>query len=183
MSLTSRPMNATCALTTAFALSIASLGASAQTQAVVAPPIKPGLWEMKMQAEFDGKRSPTLREQIANLPPAQRDAAERHSQLKGSPMDGVVTSRICLAADKLASGHWHSGDEQCSMAYTSQTSTLWTWQTTCPRSRSQHTATIQDAEHYTLDTVTTLDPSTGDVRVMHKQTTMTWVGDDCSGSK
>ena len=179
MSFMNRSSNLSRAL--AWMSAFAGLSASAQAQTTAVPPVKAGLWEIRMTAEFDGKRNPTLREQIANMQPQQRTAIELDAKRNGASMDGVVTSRFCLSSDKLASGRWHVGGEGCSVAYSSQTSALWKWRATCPRAQSERTAVIQDPEHYTLDTVTTIDRPDSPVHLMHSQETMTWVGADCAG--
>ena len=166
----------------ASALAIACVGAQAQ-QAQPVPPVKPGLWEMQLRTEFDGKRSATLREQIAAMPAAQRESMERKAAAQGAPLDEVVTSRICLPESRLASGKWHVADEKCGVRYESQTATRWAWHVSCPRAESERTADILDAEHYTLDTVTTRDASQGGVRVLHNNATMKWLGADCGATR
>lgn len=119
-----------------------------------APPIKPGLWEVKTERTVDGRKMPDPAERLRNLPPEAR--ARMQSMMKdrgvgmGAGDDGAT--RLCLSRESLDQGRWRGSQERCTTEIVSRSAGAWKWRSTCrqPDSESEGEAVFSSSEHYTV---------------------------------
>jgi hypothetical protein len=172
-----------CAARLAFALStLAAAVSSAQAQ--TAPPIKPGLWEIKSEREVDGKKAPDPSDQMKNLPPDVRAKVEAMMKEKGVGMGEGGVNRVCLSRESLDQGHWQGQSDNCKTEFTSRTSTSWKWRSVCtkPDSESDGEALFTSSENYTVKT-NMKTKIQGQDRLSRMTIHAKWTGNNCGDIK
>ena len=163
------------------ALGGAALAAHSQP---ASPPIKPGLWEIKMATMTDGKAAPDMSERMKSLPPEARANMEAMMKQRGVDMGGGHATRICQTREKLDKGSWRDQSDRCKATTSGQGTSTWKWNSVCtnPDSVTDGEATFANAENYTMKNTiqTTRD---GQQHVMQMSGTAKWMGADCGDLK
>jgi hypothetical protein len=172
----------------ASALLAAATGAAAQN----GPPIKPGLWEIKVQSEADGKTMPDMSDRLKNLPPEQRAMIEAKMKERGMSLGGGgVTIKQCLNAESLSQGRWlnsgsaeHRESDRCKSDITDRSGGTWKWHMVCtqPESVSDGEADFSNPEGYTLK-ITNTSNDQGVPRVRHATLNANWLSASCGDLK
>ena len=162
------------------ALAVAMSSAHAQT----APPIKPGLWEIRSEREVDGKKAPDPTEQMKNLPPDVRAKVEAMMKEKGIGMGERGVNRVCLSRESLDQGRWQGQSDNCRTEFTSRTTTSWKWHSACtkPDSESDGEALFTSSENYTVKTDMKMKVQ-GQARLSRMTIHAKWTGNDCGDIK
>lgn len=139
------------AIRLAFVLSTLGVAISS-AQAQTAPPIKPGLWEIKSEREVDGQKAPDPNEHMKNLPPDVRAKVEAMMKEKGVGMGEGGVNRVCLSRESLDQGRWQGQSDNCKTEFTGRSTSSWKWRSVCtkPDSESEGEALFANSENYTV---------------------------------
>jgi len=167
------------------ALALSTLaGAIAPAQAQTAPPIKPGLWEIKSEREVDGKKAADPGEQVKNLPPEVRAKIEAMMKEKGVGMGEGGVNRVCLSRESLDQGRWQGQSENCKTEFTSRSTSSWKWRSVCtkPDSESDGEALFANSENYTVSNRMKTKVQ-GQERLTRTMIFAKWVGNNCGDIK
>lgn len=151
-----------------------------------APPIKPGLWEMKMDQAADPARNAQMAkamEAMAKLPPEQRAKMEAMLKEKGVSMAGDGAIRVCLTKDMLERDAWQQHDEGCKASYTQRTASVWAWKAACPTADIDGVATFAGPERYAVKTTIVSRRQGKDQQTHRFAADARWVGADCGSVK
>lgn len=148
------------------------------------PPLKPGLWLLRMQPD-DPAVAARLRELQARLkdaPPQLRQLAESMLQQQGAAWAGGDSVRLCLSAADLASGAWQGAPRggACTTTVTPGAGGA-RFHTRCSApvpSDTEGEARFLDAEHYTLSTTTTVTTGSG-TRTVRASGQASWLSAGC----
>lgn len=167
------------------ALVLSTLAATiASAQAQTAPPIKPGLWEIKSEREVDGQKAPDPNEQMKNLPPEVRAKVEAMMKEKGIGVGEGGMNRVCLSRESLDQGQWQGRSENCKTDFTSRSTSSWKWRSVCtkPDSESDGEALFANNENYTVKTLMKTKVQ-GQDRLTRMTIRAKWAGNDCGDIK
>jgi hypothetical protein len=175
----------------AFRLLISTAAAfAAAAHAQTPPPIKPGLWQVRMQHEGAGAPAmPDMSAHLKNMPPEQRRQVEAMMKERGVDMGGGPGQmKICLSKESLDQGRWQGeqGEQgNCKTDFTQRSAKSWKWRSVCtePKAVSEGEATFVDAEHYNVKTSMTMAMQGGASRTMQTTMNSTWLGADCGDVK
>lgn len=160
----------------------ATLAAGASAQA---PPIKPGLWEVRSEREVDGKAVASPAANLQNLPPEVRAKVEAMMKAKGiAPGAAGSANRICMSKETLDPARWQGQSASCKTQIVSRTATIWKWHTSCtqPPAESDGETVFASAESYTVRNATTMTVS-GETRTTRSTVQGKWLGADCGDLK
>ncbi len=162
-------------------LLLASGVASAQT----APPLNPGLWELKNASVVDGNQPVDVSAHLKSLPPEARKQMEAAMREKGIDMGaGDGSLKVCMSRESLDQGGWQGTQAGCKTEFTSRTASSWKWRATCmqPPSETVGEALFANPESYTVKTTSkaTVD---GTPRTVQASINARWLGDNCGGLK
>ena len=167
---------------------LTSIAALAQA----APPIKPGLWEVHMDRQVDGRKMPDMSERLAKMSPQERAMFESMMKRNGAGLagSGGGNIRICIDRDSLAKGDWRGGQgpqgdsAHCKIDYKERSARLWRWHSVCtdPAVESDGEATFHSADSYAMKVIST---SSGAAGPRKSELTMRskWLGADCGDVK
>jgi len=162
------------------------VGAQGVAQAQTAPPIKPGLWQVRSEREVDGQKvqMPNMSERFKNMPPEARKQMEAMMKERGVDMGGGGDVRICLSKESVDPEQWQRQQGTCKTDYGSRSSRLWKWHTTCqePASQTDGEARFTGPESYTVKTATTMTVQ-GETRTTRMTLDTKWLGPDCGDLK
>lgn len=161
---------------------LAAVIASAQAQ--TAPPIKPGLWEIRSEREVDGAKAPDPNEQMKNLPPDVRAKVEAMMKQKGIGVGEGGMSRVCLSRESLDQGQWQGQSDNCKTDFSSRSTSSWKWRSVCtrPESESDGEAVFANNENYTVKTLMKTKVQ-GQDRLTRMTIHAKWAGNDCGDIK
>lgn len=145
-----------------------------------APPIKPGLWQVTMEREVDGKKMPDMTERLKSLPPEARKQMESMLKQRGMDPGGGMGARVCLDKSSLDRGQWQQEASRCKTEYLTRTSSLWTWHSSCtdPKTEIDGEARFSDAEHYRVKMQMRSTTAEG-VRQSNQTISAQWQSADC----
>jgi Protein of unknown function (DUF3617) len=166
------------------ALVVASATFAAQAQTTPPPPpIKPGLWQVQIDREVNGQKTPDMSERLKNMPPEKRAQFEAMMKQHGIGMGGAA-NQICYTKEMLEHSPWADIQTDCKPTFSTRTSSVWKWHTTCPKSgyEADGEAIFADHENYTVKSTSV--SKVGD-KVRNSSTTMTgkWQSADCGDVK
>lgn len=169
---------------TRLALVLWMLAAFSSAQAQTAPPIKPGLWEIRSEREVDGQKAPDPSEQMKNLPPDVRAKVEAMMKEKGVGMGEGGMNRVCLSRETLDQGRWQGQSDNCKTEFTSRTTSSWKWHSVCmkPDSESDGEALFTSNENYIVKTLMKTKIQ-GQERLTRMTIHAKWAGDSCGDIK
>lgn len=156
-------------------------------QAQTAPPIKPGLWQVRAEREVDGQKAqaPDASERLKTLPPEARRQVEAMMKERGIDMGGGDNDmKICLSRDSLDPGQWQRHQGTCTTDYSTRIGSTWRWRTTCrePVSETDGEAHFTGPETYTVRTATRMIIQ-GQPRTTRMTLASKWLGPDCGDVK
>ena len=153
------------------------------------PPVKTGLWEVRMSGlDADGHEvaAPEQAAAARMSPEARARIAEAMKARGVSMPDANGVSRTCLTRALFESGAWQqlASDSGCTTSFSTQSAALWKWHTSCTtmKSESDGETVFSNAERYKTKLTTT-------ATVMGKTKTSTrvldgkWIGADCGDVK
>src|SRR5262245_6059010 len=156
---------------------------------VPVPPVKPGLWEVKMSAlDAEGHEiAPPEQASLSRLSPEARARMAEMMKARGVTMpDTNGVTKTCLTKEMFESGRWQqmASETGCTTNYSTLSGTTWKWHSSCPalKSESDGEAVFSSRESYRTKVTTT-------ATVMGKTTTSTrvvqtrWLGADCGDIK
>ena len=152
-------------------------------------PLKPGLWEMKMQRDgVDASaQMQQMQEQMKNMSPEQREMVQKMMKQHGVSIEGGGVFKVCMTKESMDQDAWHQQSQRESGCKTQTTrgGKVWKWHQSCPApnaSESDGEATFVSDTQYTMKTSTTLDD--GGQKKTHTMTgSGTWLGADCGDIK
>jgi hypothetical protein len=161
-------------------LALACSAAWAQT----APPIKPGLWEIKSEREVDGKKAPDPSERMKTMSPEVRAKVEAMMKEKGVAMGTGMATHICLSRESLDQGNWQSESSNCKTNVTSRSSSTWKWHSVCtqPVMENDGQAVFANSENYTVTSNMKMMMQ-GQERLSKTTINAKWLGDNCGDLK
>lgn len=161
-------------------LAAAALAGAAHAQS--SPPIKPGLWQVKV--ENDGQKMPDMSEHLKNMPPEQRKQVEAMMKQRGVDMSGGGM-KICHTKESLDQGTWQAEQGNCKTDILSRSSTQWKWRSVCtnPKAESAGEANFESPESYTVVSTTTMAEPGGGPKTMKSMIRSKWLGADCGNLK
>ena len=167
---------------TTFAIAFSAFAVQAQTT-IPTPPIKPGLWQVQMERVVDGQKMPDMSERLKNMAPEKRAQFEAMMKQHGLEAGGHG-SQVCYSRESLEHSPWADTQTDCKPTFSTRTSSVWKWHTTCPKLgvESDGEAIFTDPENYTVKSTSV--SKMGD-KVRNASTTMTgkWMSSDCGGLK
>lgn len=153
------------------------------------PPIKPGLWQVKMTSlDANGKEMPSPQDAaMAKMTPEMRARMAEMMKARGVMMpDENGATKVCLAKETFESGDWQQLAQQsgCTTNYLSQTGSSWKWHTSCTSLKSESDGEIAftNSENYTTKLTTTTAMS-GQPRTTTRTLQGHWAGADCGDIK
>jgi len=172
-----------CAARTALVLSTLAIVLS-PVQAQTAPPIKPGLWEIRSEREIDGQKAPDPSEQMKNLPPEVRAKVEAMMKEKGIGAGEGGMNRVCLSRETLDQGQWQGQSDNCKTEFTTRSASSWKWRSVCtkPDSESEGEARFTNNENYIVKTLMKTKVQ-GQDRLTRTTIQAKWAGGDCGDIK
>jgi len=161
---------------------------SVASHAADAPPIKPGLWQVRSERAVDGVKAPPMAAQMNNLPPEVRKQMEAMMKQKGVDMSGGSGDiKLCLSKESLDQNQWlaqKNTEKNCKTEIKSRSSSRWTWHSSCidPKSETDGEAVFNSPESYTMK-VATIMTMNGETKTMNMTNTSTWLGANCGDLK
>ena len=168
-------------LVAAAAAAFATFGV-AQHAGAQPPPIKPGLWEIKGDAD-SSQKSAAAADRLNKLPPEQRAQIESMMKQKGISMAGGGATRMCLNKESFDTDSWQH-ESSCKVDYKQRSGSSWKWHSVCAEGRleSDGEAIFGNAENYTVKTTTT-STFGGAPKISQRTMTGHWLGSNCGDLK
>lgn len=147
-----------------------------------APPIKPGLWEVRSERQ-DGKQPTGSADAMKNLTPETRARVEAMLKQQGVALGSDGANRVCLSKESLDAGRWQSA-ANCKTEFAARTASAWKWHSACPQTDIEidGEALFANPEHYTVRTATTRT-FRGETKVSRLTLQASWLGADCGDLK
>ena len=162
------------------------LATALSAQAQDAPPIKPGLWQVKNDMRMpDGSPMPDMREHLKKLPPDMRRQMEARMKQQGVDLSGGLGDmKVCLSRQSLEQNNWQGQQGNCKTEVLSRSATTWKWRSVCtdPQAQIDGEAVFASPEAYTMKTVMTRTAD-GQTRTARMTTESKWLGSDCGDLK
>jgi hypothetical protein len=146
-------------------------------------PIKPGLWQIQMERETNGKKAPDMSERLKTMPPERRAQVEAAMKQRGIEANGN-TVKVCQTREMLDSSKFVNPLPDCKITYSTRTSSSWKSHTSCSQNHleSDSEVTFSSPESYTVKTTSTLQ-SAGQTKTTHMTRTGKWLSADCGDIK
>jgi Protein of unknown function (DUF3617) len=158
---------------------------SAQTQ--TAPRIKPGLWQIQVEREEDGKKMPDaserMREHMKSMTPERRKQFEESMKARGVDLGAGGAVKLCYS-QKMLENHAWADQGTCKVDYTNRSATSWKWHASCPELHYQGDgeASFPDPQSFV---VKSSGVSTNGSKNLSMNSTRTgkWLSADCGDVK
>jgi hypothetical protein len=146
-------------------------------------PIKPGLWQIQMERETNGQKSPDMSERLKNMPPERRAQVEAAMKQRGIEASGN-TLKVCQTREMLDASKFVNPLPDCNTTYSSRTNSSWKSHTSCSQNHLESDSEIifSGPEHYTVKTTSTLQAA-GQTKTTHMTRTGKWLSADCGDIK
>ncbi len=159
---------------------IAATAANAQS----APPIKPGLWQIKSEREVDGQKAPDPGDRLKNLPPEVRAKIEAAMKGKGVDIGSGGVTRLCHSSESLKENFVSDNSTRCKTEITSRSAGAWKWHASCtqPEYEADGEAVFSGPENYTVKTSMTTKQQ-GIRHTTRTSLAATWLSADCADLK
>src|ERR1700732_4959420 len=109
-------------------LTVAAYRGQAQNQ----PPMKTGLWQIHIESEINGKKTPDLAERMKNMSPETRKRAEAAMKQQGVDASDSGGRRVCYGREMIEQGRGAEQPNGGKTDYSSRTVSLWKWHSSCP---------------------------------------------------
>src|SRR5262245_2872960 len=130
--------------------------------AVPVPPVKAGLWEVKMSMlDAEGHEvAPPEQAALARMSPEARARMAEAMKARGVSMpDASGVTKACLTKALFESGAWQqmAADSGCTTNFSTQSATTWKWHSSCTslKSESDGETLFSGPEHYKTKVTTT----------------------------
>lgn len=153
-----------------------------------APPIKPGLWQMRMEQDGNPEMAAKMREmeeQMKSMPPEQRKQIESMMKQRGVSVSGPGEIKMCFTKEQLAQDGWQGQRQDNCKTDTTRNGNTWKFHASCPAPNASETegvATFTSPERYTMKSTTTSHVG-GQPRTTKVSAVSTWLGADCGDIK
>jgi hypothetical protein len=161
------------------------LGIAATSQAQTAPPIKPGLWQVKPERAVNGAPAVDMSDRMKSMSPEVRKQVEAGMKARGmAPAGPGGQMRVCFTREFLDRGHWQAQSPGCKTESKIRTGNTWAWHTSCtaPASETDGQASFKDSENYVVKTATKMTMN-GQPHATQTTITAKWLGSDCGDVK
>lgn len=179
-----RPRLSPVPLLPALLVALAALPLALQAQT-----IKPGLWELKQQAQLDPQRQAQLEQaqkQLAGLPAEQRKMMEQMMASRGVSMDlgqgGAITLKSCVTREQVERNLVPGGDKDkgnCKHDIQRSGNQITSrFRCTDPASDGETTATLMGEDRYSTQTVVRTKAN-GKTETIRSSGEARWLGADC----
>jgi uncharacterized protein DUF3617 len=161
---------------------------SVASHALDAPPIKPGLWQVRSEHAVNGTKAPPMTDHLKNLPPEARKQVEAMMKQKGLDMSGSPGDiKLCLSKESLDQNQWlghKNASQNCKTEVKTRSNSRWTWHSSCtdPKSETDGEAIFANPENYTMK-VATVMTAQGETKTMNMTNTSAWLGANCGDLK
>ena len=153
------------------------------------PPVKPGLWEVRMSVlDADGHEVIAPEQaMLSKMPPEQRARMAEAMKARGVSMpDANGATKACLTKELFESGAWQqmASDAGCTTNFSTQSATMWKWHSSCTtiKSESDGETVFTNAESYKTK-VTTTSTVMGKTKTTTRMLQGKWLGADCGDVK
>jgi hypothetical protein len=153
------------------------------------PPVKPGLWEARMTTlDADGHETiPPEQAALAKMPPEVKAKMAEAMKARGMSIpDANGATKVCFTKDMFESGRWQqmAADSGCTTNFSTQSSTLWKWHSTCTslNSESDGEAVFSSPESYKTRMTTTATVG-GKTKTTTRIVQSKWLAADCGDIK
>jgi hypothetical protein len=146
-------------------------------------PIKPGLWQIQMERETNGQKSPDMSERMKNMPPERRAQVEAALKQRGMEATGN-TVKVCQTREMLDQSKFVNPLPDCKTTYSSRTNSSWKSHTSCSQLHleSDSEITFSGSENYSMKSTSTIQ-SAGQTKTTHMTRTGKWLSADCGDIK
>ena len=150
------------------------------------PPMKPGLWEARTSVlDANGKEiTPPEQAALARMTPETKARMAEAMKARGLSLpDANGATKVCLTKELFESGAWQqmAADSGCTTNYSTQSSTMWKWHTSCTgslKAESDGETAFNSAESYRTKmtmTSTVMGKTNTSTRIIQGK----WLGADC----
>jgi len=153
------------------------------------PPVKPGLWEVRMSVlDADGHEVAAPEQAaLSRMPPESRARMAEAMKARGVSMpDANGATKTCLTKELFESGAWQkvASDTGCTTNFSMQSATTWKWHSSCTtiKSESDGETVFTNAESYKTK-VTTTSTVMGKTKTSTRMLQGKWLGADCGDVK
>jgi len=171
------------------ALSASALLVVATLASAQPAPIKPGLWQMRMEQD-NPEMAARMREaetQMKNMPPEARKQMEAMMKQHGVNISTPGEIKMCLSQEQLSQEGWQGRRDDSSGCKndTTRSGNTWKFHTVCPaphKSQTDGEATFVSPERYTVKSTTTTGEG-AEAKTMKMSVVSTWLGADCGDIK
>ena len=146
-------------------------------------PIKPGLWQIQMERDTNGRKRPDMSEGLRNVPPERRAEIEASLKQRGIEGNGN-TVKVCQTREMLDQSKFDNPVPDCKTTYSTRTNNSWKAHTSCSQNHleSDSEITFTGSESYISKTTSTLQ-SEGQTTTTHMTKTGKWLSADCGDVK
>jgi hypothetical protein len=164
----------------ACALAFAIHGAQAQTE----PPMKPGLWQIHIENEINGQKTPDMSERMKNMSPETRKKVEAAMKQQGVDAGDNGGRKACYSREMIERGRWAEQQLGCKTDYSNHSATSWKWHSSCPQIgyEGDGEAIFSSSENYVV-TSSGVMTSGGKARTTRSTITAKWLAADCGDLK
>jgi hypothetical protein len=154
----------------------------AQTQ--TEPAMKPGLWQIHVESEVNGQKTPDMAERMKNMDPETRRRMEAAMKQRGIDSGDNGGRRACYSQETIKQGRWAEQQSGCKIDYSSRSATSWKWHSSCPQIgyEGDGEATFSNSENYVVKS-TGVMTSGGKPRSTRTTVTAKWLAADCGDLK
>jgi len=153
------------------------------------PPVKTGLWEVRMSVvDADGHEVAAPEQAAAaRMSPEARARIAEAMKARGMSMpDANGVTKTCLTRALFESGAWQqlASDSGCTTNFSTQSATTWKWHSSCPamKSESDGETVFSSAERYKTK-LTTTATVVGKTKTSTRVVEGKWIGADCGDVK
>ena len=153
------------------------------------PPVKPGLWEVRMSVlDADGHEVAAPEQAaLSRMPPEARARMAEAMKARGVSMpDANGATKACLTRELFESGAWQqmASDAGCTTNYSTLSGSTWKWHSSCTalNSESDGETVFGSGESYRTKVTTTMTVQ-GKVNTSTRIVQGKWLGADCGGIK
>ena len=153
------------------------------------PPVKVGLWEVRMSVlDADGHEVASPEQAaLSRMSPEARARMADAMKARGVSMpDANGVTRACLTKALFESGSWQqlASDTGCTTNFSTQSATTWKWHSSCTttKSESDGETVFSNAERYKTK-VTTTSTVLGKTKTSTRVLEGKWISADCGDVK
>jgi hypothetical protein len=168
----------------AFIIACALAVAAHWSQAQTTPPMKPGLWQIHVESDMDGKKETDVSERMKNMSFEARQKMEAAMKEHGMDSGDMSRRKVCYSREMLDRGHWAEQPGVCKTDYSTRSASSWKWHSSCKQIsyEGDGEATFSNSENYVVKSIGVI---TSGAKTHTTQSTITakWLGSDCGDIK